>query len=76
MVSLRASKTGLHPQADFVPTVSMFLSCSSSLFLLLWFRIWLLFWSLFDPRFLSGTLRWLCFVIVAFHGYLHVYFWN
>ena len=57
-----------------LPFLRRFLSCSSSFFVRRWFRVWRLFCHylfLISPDFdASGRL---CFLIVAFPGYLHLY---
>ena len=50
--------------------------CNSSVLVRRWFLIWRLFWHcLFLISFSIGALRRLCFVTVAFPGYLQRQFW-
>ena len=84
-VMFHASKTGLstpwpaphpHPTSVFLLTIPRrFLCCSSSLFVRLWFHMWRLCRPYLFLICLSfGASGGLCFVIVAFPGYRHLYF--
>ena len=67
---------GSNPKQFFLPlTVTrQFLCCSSSLFVRLWFHMWSLFCPYLFPISPSfGALGRMCFVIVAFSGYLHIF---
>ena len=73
-IKIRASKTSLRPFNSLIVS-RRFLCCTSSLFVRIWVNMWSLYCSyliLISPSF--GASGRLCFVIVAFPGYRHLYF--